>query len=439
MATTLIMPKVDMDQETGTVVEWIKQDGDKVDKGETILIIETDKVAIDVESPASGILQGIQAEPEDVIPIGTVIAYILELGEELPESVKTQDIPPSSQSPVTTPSVDSAKIDASPVARNFAESHNIDLRKIAGTGPSGKITKSDVQDKLAASHNDGTGAEKVFATPAARRIARERGLKLTNIIGSGPENRIQAADIFPEPVALPQAISESDVKIIKLRGIRRTIAERMTASYQTAPHISFTMRVDMSRLKEIRAKLNIKAVETDQPFVSVTALLVKAVAWTLKQHPLLNSTLKDDEIWLFPDVNLGVAVALSEGLIVPVVHKADQKSIGAIASELNDLVPRARQGQLAPIDVDGGTFTISNLGPLGIEQFTAIINPPQSAILAVGAIQPEVFLNEDSQITTHPIMRMTLSVDHRIVDGAVAAHFLKDLREVLESPELILL
>lgn len=438
MATTLIMPKVDMDQETGTVVEWIKQEGDEVEQGETILIIETDKVAIDVESPASGILQGFQAEPGEVIPIGTVIAYILESGEELPESVKTQDIPPSSQSLATTPSVDLAKIDASPVARNFAESHNIDLRRIAGTGPSGKITKSDVQDKLAASHHGGTGAGKVFATPAARRISRERGLDLTNIVGSGPENRIQAADIFSESVVLPQAISESDVKIIKLRGIRRTIAERMTASYQTAPHISFVVRVDVSRLKEIRAKLNSKTVDTDQPSVSVTALLVKAVAWTLKQHPLLNSTLKDDEIWLFPDVNLGVAVALSEGLIVPVVHKADQKNIGTIASELNDLVLRARQGQLTPIDVDGGTFTISNLGPLGIEQFTAIINPPQSAILAVGAIQPEVFLNEDSQITTHPIMRMTLSVDHRIVDGAVAAHFLKDLREVLESPELLL-
>jgi pyruvate dehydrogenase E2 component (dihydrolipoamide acetyltransferase) len=212
----------------------------------------------------------------------------------------------------------------------------------------------------------------------------------------------------------------------------------MTVSYQTTPHISFTMRVDMSRFEEARARLNIKAETTNHPNVSVTALLVKAVAWALKRHPLLNSILQDDGIHLLPEANIGVAVALDEGLIVPIVHNAGQKGIGEITKEVKDLATRARQGELTPADVTGGTFTISNLGPFGIEQFTAIINPSQAAILAVGATQNEVSVDKENQIVTRPIMRMTLSADHRIVDGAVAAHFLTDLREVLESPELLL-
>jgi pyruvate dehydrogenase E2 component (dihydrolipoamide acetyltransferase) len=228
------------------------------------------------------------------------------------------------------------------------------------------------------------------------------------------------------------------VKVIPLQGMRRTIAERMMLSYQTTPHISFTVRVDMSRFEEARARLNVKAEATNQSNISVTALLVKSVAWALNRHPLLNSTLRDGEIHLLPDANIGVAVALAEGLIVPVVHKAGQKGIGEIASEVDNLATRARQGQITPSEVARGTFTISNLGPFGIEQFTAIINPTQAAILAVGATQNEVIVDEEDQIVTRPIMRVTLSADHRIVDGAVAAHFLIELREVLESPELLL-
>jgi len=226
--------------------------------------------------------------------------------------------------------------------------------------------------------------------------------------------------------------------MVPLAGMRRTIAERMTASYRQAPHITFTVRVDVSGFEQVRAQFNAKAQATGQPRASVTALIVKAVAWALKRHPYLNSTLHGDEIHLLPEVNVGVAVALEEGLIVPVVHDADRKSVGEIAAAVHDLTIRAREGRLAPVDVAGGTFTVSNLGPFGIEQFTAIINPPQAAILAVGATQPEPVVDEGGQVVVRPIMRMTLSADHRIVDGAIAARFLSDLREALEAPALIL-
>jgi pyruvate dehydrogenase E2 component (dihydrolipoamide acetyltransferase) len=438
MVVKVILPKVDMDQESGTIVEWLKGEGDPVIKGESILVIETDKVAIDVESPASGIIQGIKAKPDEVIPIGTVIAYILESGEELPDEAKSQDVPTPTTPRIITPAVSPSDAAATPVARNFAEKHNLDLKKIEGTGFRGMVTKRDLETKLNQMPSNLAGVNKVYATPAARQTARKQGIDLTVVTGSGPGGRIQAADVLAAPAVTPESGETSQIKVIPLQGMRRKIAERMTLSYQSTPHITFTMRVDMNNFEQTRARLNTKAKATNRSNVSVTALLIKAVAWALKRHQLLNSTLQEDGIHLLPDVNLGVAVALAEGLIVPVVHNADQKGINEIAYQVNDLANRARQGQLTPSDVSGGTFTISNLGPFGIEQFTAIINPYQAAILAVGAVQHEVVIDENDLVARHPIIRMTLSADHRIVDGAIAAHFLADLREVLESPELLL-
>jgi pyruvate dehydrogenase E2 component (dihydrolipoamide acetyltransferase) len=333
----------------------------------------------------------------------------------------------------------------------------VDLGTLEGKGKRGRITKADV----IAAAEDLAGPGKVRATPAARRIAREQGLDLAAVTGSGPHGRVQAADVaageqgldlrttsrsafirecthprHPRPGA-PET-GRGEAVVVPLAGMRRTIAERMTASYQTAPHITFTVRVDMSGFEQVRAQFNAKAQAIGQPRASVTALIVKTVAWALQRHPYLNSTLGGEEIHLLPEVNLGVAVALEEGLIVPVVHDADHKGVGEIAAEVHDLTIRAREGRLAPADVAGGTFTVSNLGPFGIEQFTAIINPPQAAILAVGTTQPEPVVDEGGQVVVRPIMRMTLSADHRIVDGAIAARFLADLREALEAPALIL-
>lgn len=217
------------------------------------------------------------------------------------------------------------------------------------------------------------------------------------------------------------------------------IAERLTASYQNIPHISFTARVDMSGFNAARAELNAHAAAAGLPRVSVTALMVKAVAYALQRHPWLNSSLLGDEIHLRKDINVGVAVALETGLIVPVVRQADRKGLAQLAAEVDDLSARARAGQLTPADVSGGTFTISNLGPFGVEQFTAIINPPQAAILAVGATQLEAVPLADGTIAARPVLRLTLSADHRIVDGAVAARFLGDLQALLAAPTSMLL
>ena len=458
MAVPVIMPKMEMSQEAATVIEWLKRDGDRVEKGEPLLTVETDKVTVDIESPASGVLAGIRVDPQQVVPVTEVIAYILQAGEESPPSVppahggeERGGVPAhrgdrgsfparggdALSSPAPVP--DRATVAATPVAQRLASAHGIDLSTVFGTGAGGRITKTDVELVLAVTPPPipESPSGKMRATPAARRVARERGVELAAVAGSGPRGRVQAADVLafkPSPAVVSAVAGE----VVPLAGMRRTIAERMTVSYQTVPHIVLTVSVDMSGLEETRAQLNAKAEASGQTRASVTALIVKAVAWALRLHPWLNSTLRDEEIHLLPEINVGVAVALEEGLIVPVVHQADRKGVSEIAAEVKDLTVRAREGRLTPSDVAGGTFTVSNLGPFGIEQFTAIINPPEAAILAVGATQPEVMVDEEGQVVVRPVMRMTLSADHRIVDGAVAARFLSDLREVLEAPALLL-
>jgi pyruvate dehydrogenase E2 component (dihydrolipoamide acetyltransferase) len=226
-------------------------------------------------------------------------------------------------------------------------------------------------------------------------------------------------------------------EVIPLIGMRNTIAQRLTMSYQTIPHIKFTARIDMTEFNRTRTTLNTFAEKSGKEHITATAMFVKITATALTKHPYLNASMKNDSIILHKNVNIGVAVALDEGLIVPVVQNAVQKSVAQIAAETSSLSIKARNGQLQPADVSGGTFTITNLGPFGVEQFDAIINPPQSAILAIGATQNEVVpLNE--QITIRPIMHITLSADHRIIDGAVAAKFIAELKDLLENPLLLL-
>lgn len=446
MATPVIMPKLEMAQETATVIEWLKQEGEHVEKDEPLLTVETDKVTVEIEAPASGMLAGVRVVPQQVVPVTEVIAYILQPGEELRREAKASpSLAP--QAPPAPPAHPAPTAATTSVAQRLAKAHGVDLDTVVGTGLGGRITKADVEGVVAARSRPTVEAalEKVRATPAARRIARERGVDLSAVRGSGPRGRVQTKDVLAfTPV--PAVASAPTAEVVPLQGMRRIIAERMTTSYQTAPHITFTVRVDMTGFAEARADLNTKAEATGQTHVSATALIVKAVAWALKRHPWLNSTLRrcsgqalrDEEIHLLPEINVGVAVATEKGLIVPVVHQADCKSVAEIAAEVNVLATRAREGQLTPSNVAGGTFTVSNLGPFGIAQFTAIINPPQAAILAIGATQPEVVVGEGDQIVVRPVMRMTLSADHRIVDGAVAAYFLTDLQEALEAPTLLL-
>ncbi len=441
MAVPVIMPKMEMTQESATIVEWLKKEGERVEKGDPILTIETDKITMDIESPASGILAGINVKPGDVVPVTTVIAYILQPGEKLPEK-------PEAGVPESTPKgevegPEPPRVAASPVAEKIAREAGVDIREVKGSGPGGKVMKSDVEAYLAAK-SAGQG-RKVAATPAARKAARELGVDLSTIQGTGPRGRIQKKDV--EQFAAARAAAEKaappvvagEERVIPLTGMRRRIAERMSQSYRSAPHITFTVSVDMLELLNTREQMIAASQAAGGEKISVTALLVKAVAWGLVRHPLVNSVLKDDGIHILPVVNVGVAVALDDGLIVPVIRNADVKSVSDIAKEVNELTAKARSGNLTPQDVSGGTFTISNLGPFGVEEFTAIINPPQSGILAVGAVHKEIVVGPEDQPVVRPIMKMTLSVDHRVLDGAEATRFLVDVKKALERPVLMLL
>lgn len=441
MPVEVIIPKMEMSQEEATLVEWLKQEGEPVKKGEPLFVVETDKVTVEVEAPGEGVLAQVSARAGERLPVTTRIAYILAPGEQAPEpKPEPQD---SSRGNGGGPAAgrktgQQAAAEATPLARRMAAAEGLDLAQIAGSGPGGRITRADVERKLTAA----TG--KPRATPAARRIARELELPLAEIPGSGPRGRIQGEDVraYHEqraPAEPAGGAQEEDVTVVPVQGMRRTIAERMLASYQQVPHITFTSRVDLTHFEAARQGWNERAGREGKPRASVTALLVRLVAGVLPQHPYLNARLVHaeggDEIHLLKQVNIGVAVALPEGLIVPVVHAADRKPGREIAAQVRELAEKARQGRLAPADVAGGTFTLSNLGPFGIEQFTAIINPGQTAILAVGATVEEPYAVE-GQIRLRPVVRLTLSVDHRVVDGAQAAHFMADLREVLENPAL---
>ena len=447
MAKAVIMPKFEMSQEIGTVVEWLKKDGETVKKGEAILVVETDKVTMEVESPASGTLAGTRGAAGEEIPVTEIIGYILKEGESLPEAApKAEPAVSESEPEAVEESKNAAVVEAAkatPVAERIAKAHDIDLNTVSGSGAKGKITKTDVEAVVeraaAAADTDAVAGEKVRATPAARRAAREEGVDLGSLTGTGPRQRIQEADVLESvPAVQSETRVIAETENVPFAGMRKKIADRLTVSYQTAPHIYLTIKADMTEFGALRSKLNEKAKSTKGPHVSATALLVKAVAWALKRNPWINSTLKEDHIELLPQVNVGMAVALEQGLIVPVIRDADGKGVAQLAAEVNDLAVRARNGELVPSEVMGGTFTISNLGKFGIEQFTAIINPGQTAILAVGAIQKELVPAEDDEIEIRPMMRMTLSADHRVIDGAVAAKFLADLCEALESPSVIL-
>lgn len=459
MPTPFIMPKFDMDQETATVVEWLKKEGDPVEIDETVLVVETDKVAVDVPAPASGILSGIKVNPGDVVPVTTVIATILTAGETaagLPEELEIRMTDSAMKSePKSGESKSNATPIGTPVAQRMAHELGIDLSDVPTKND--RIKKADIERFLA---NSEAGSSKpatlvttrvlVPATPAARRIARELGLDLEKITGSGPRKRVQAVDVqsTAEQYLPNQALESSPAarpsKRIPLAGIRRTIAERMQYSFHTAPHIALTIEVDVDRLEQTRVRLNALARESD-PLdeigkITITALLIRIAGWALARHPLVNASLIEEEIYLWQDVNIGVATAIDDGLIVPVIRKTHTLSVGEINSQLRELTNKARSGQLSLEDVQGGTFTISNLGMYGIQNFRAIINPPESAILAVGQVRRKpVVVGDTDKVEIRPMMSLTLSADHRVIDGVVAARFLSDIAKAIENPDLLLL
>jgi pyruvate dehydrogenase E2 component (dihydrolipoamide acetyltransferase) len=418
MATPIIMPKFGMTQTEATVVRWLVQEGQTVQTGDPLLEVETDKVNMEVESPASGILSGISVQEGQVVPVTDTIGYILQAGETLPTAATAQ---PEARR-------------VTPVAARVAAAAGVDLAQVPAADAAGRVTRRDVEAFLA----------KPRATPAARRVARQGGVELASVAGSGPEGRIQAADVAAvvqaqQQAGKPAVAQPAADKTIALQGMRRTIARRMTESYQSAPHITLTVEADMTAAEALRAELNALSEKQKGPRVSVTAILVRVCAWALRRHPLVNAALHGEVIHLHEQANVGVAVALDEGLIVPVMHGVERLGVSEIVRQLDDLSQRARQGRLTPDDVSAGTFTVTNLGMFGVKHFTAIINPPEAAILAVGAIVKRAVVDQATDaVRVRPIMEMTLSADHRVLDGATAARFLADVVSGLEHPALLL-
>jgi len=439
MPTPFIMPKMDMDQEVVTIISWLKNEGDWVEKGESVIEVETDKIVSEIEAPESGILANILYHENDEAPVTKVVAYILKEGESLDsipigeKKVETTISKPEEASKDTVTAKSS--LQATPLAEKVSKDLGVQLKQVSPSGS--KVTRKDVEAFAERMKEQVTPRVSVPATPAARSLAEERGIDLEVLSGSGPRGRIQAADV---PLQAPTTIIRAGVATsVPLVGKRKRIAERLTASYQSTPHIYLTVEVDMTSSESARKQINMVAEKEGQPAISVTAFLVKMVTWALGRHPYLNASLQDDKILLSEDANIGIATAIDDGLIVPVIHNANKLSLREINTQLRYLTNQARTGALTAEEVTGGTFTMSNLGMFGIGSFTAIINPPQSAILAVGGlVRKPVVVDENDTIAVRPMMNLTLGADHRVVDGAVAALFLADLVTVLETPELVL-
>ncbi len=429
----VIMPKLGFTMEEGSIVRWLKRAGDAVTQGEPIVEITTDKTNMEIEAPATGILADLRAAEGDTVLVTQVIALILGPGEKAPVS---------SPAPVAPAAAPHSEIHATPIAQAVARDLGVDLAKIEGSGPRSKITREDV---VAAA------AGKPRATPAARKAARETGVDLANVAGSGPRGRVQAGDVAGAAVTAVAAVSAPVVetaaapaplaiKTLPFSGMRKTIALRLQKSAQEAPHITFDADIDVSALEALRARANARLSE-GAARISLTAVVAKACAWALARHPRINSQLDlaNNVIRLMPEANIGIAVALEDGLIVPVVQNAGGKGLAALAAEIADLSARAKANKLKPAELSGGTFTISNLGMLGVDRFSAIINPPESAILAVGRAVKTFVPDAHDQPVLRPLMTIRLSADHRIIDGAVAALFMRDLREALERPDTMLM
>lgn len=441
MAKKVIMPKFGMEQEVGTVAQWLKQDGDTVEKGEPILEVETDKVNMEVEAVADGILAGINLGPGETVPVGTVIAYILRPGESLPAGK-------SAPAPAAAPAVETAApVKATPVAERVAAQHGLDLQTVTPARPGERLTRADVEARLAQSAAEKSRPEDdvIRAVPAARRLARELGVDLAQVTGTGPRGRIQSPNVqqaaeaaAAESVMTPAAAPPGERAVrrrVPLTNMRRIIAERLTASGRDIPQFTVSMEVDLERAQEVVADLRSS---TDETKVTLTAFLVKACAWALARHPNINATYGAEAITEWADINIGMAVSVEQGLLVPVIAHADQLSTVEIAARINDLGQRARTGKLQPQEMQGGTFTISNLGMFGVDHFTAIINPPEAAILAVSRAAKRPVVTADDRIEIKLLADFTLTADHRLVDGAAAGRFLADLKQAVERPGVML-
>ena len=417
MPKDVIMPALGMAQETGTLIQWLKKSGDAITKGEPLMEIETDKATVEIEAPASGILLSITAQAGDVIPVGQRIALILFPGDVTPPL--STPVPVSSLKSDSTPQ----PLSATPVAARLLAEHNLDITKIKHDG--GQIRKEDVLAYLD-NQNKPIPITRILASPKARRLAQERGIDLKTVTGTGPEGAILVSNLPAESPSPSGRGVRGEGEVTKMW---RIMAQRLTLAWTTIPHFYLIREVNASRLVTWREKIQKNSSEK----ITYTDLLVKLTAVALKQYPRLNASWVNDNIILNPEINIGLAVAVDDGLLVPVIHHADELTLTELATRRSGIVKRAQAGKLSLDDLSGGTFTISNLGMYGVDAFNAIVNPPQAAILAVSRIADRV-VPLNGQPVIQPMMTLSLSCDHRVVDGARGAQFLQALADLIEEP-----
>jgi pyruvate dehydrogenase E2 component (dihydrolipoyllysine-residue acetyltransferase) len=414
VASQVTLPRLGQGMESGTIVRWLKSEGDQVEKGEPLYELDTEKVTQEVEAEASGILLKILVA-EGEVAVGKTVAVIGEQGEELP-AISGADAPEMvREEPEPTPETEPEP-----------------------PSPALEQEETPVEEPAQAPGAPTTNGGRVKASPLARRIARERGIDLAALSGTGPEGRIVAEDVERAVVSAPEAapaapVRSGEVERVALTSLRKTIARRMTEAW-AAPAFQITMSAEMTRAQELRARL-VERHPDERP--TVTDILTKVCALALMRHREVNALYAGDAVELYPSANVGIAVATERGLVVPVIPGCEARTVAEIAAARADLVARARGGKLQAADLAAGTFTISNLGMYGVEQFIAVLNPPQAAILAVGAIDDRA-VPRDGEVVVRPMLTMTLTCDHRTIDGARAADFLRTVKEFLEEPGLTL-
>ena len=455
----MVMPQMGYDMHEGKVVRWLKQEGEEVIRGEIIAEIETDKATVEYEAYTGGVMGKIVAEEGETIPVGGLIAVITAPGEAIPEELLTDaaisDLNEPSSAPVVTqseavlPESDVGEVRASPLARRLARERGVDLSSVIGTGPGGRITEADIPEQgdlavppeTAAIGSNGY----IKASPLAKRLARERGIDLTDLTGTGPEGRIVEADV-PEHAQTPRAVDGEhsmsatgntaeqfglSSEKVELSRMRQAIARVTADSKREAPHFYVAVDIDMTKAMSFRRDLND---ELDaEKRVSVNDLIIKASAIAISRHPKFNSFFRDDHLQMNSAINIGIAIALESGLIVPGINSCEAKSLVEIAVASRDLAARANSGTLRNDEYSGTTFSVSNLGMFDIDSFTAIIFPPHAAILAVGTVKEQPVVR-DGELSISQIMKANLSTDHRVADGAEAAQFLVEIKRLLENP-----
>ena len=451
MATSIVMPQMGYDMHEGKVVRWLKKEGEEVTRGEVIAEIETDKATVEYEAYTGGVMAKIVAEEGIAIPVGGLIAVMTAPGEAIPEDILTDAaiaLAADSPAPAATAvqalegpisaavaPADTKEVRASPLARRLAKERGFDLATITGTGPGGRITESDIPEQGAAVAPAALASSNGYikASPLAKRLARERGIDLATLTGTGPGGRVIEADVpehavpaAAESVAPATLVSEN----VELSRMRQAIARVTSDSKRDAPHFYVALDVDMTKAMSFRRDLNDELDAENR--VSVNDLIVKASAIAIGRHPKFNSFFRDDHLQMNAAINVGIAIALESGLIVPGVNGCESKSLVEIAAASRDLVSRANSGTLRNDEYSGTTFSVSNLGAFDIESFTAIIFPPHAAILAVGTVKEQPVVR-DGELAIAQIMKATLSTDHRVADGAEAAQFLVEIKKLLQN------